>query len=171
MKILLLFVLPLLPVFQADLEKRKLLDDKVEILVPKNFKQMGPEMLDFKYKGKNRPTLVFTDDAAAVNLAFNLLPNQASEDLIETYKNSVKASFQASFPNAIWKGDGVRIINGRKVGYLKLITEAIDQPIYNYLFITHCQGKLLVGTFNCTERRLPEWEENAEKIVESLKVQ
>jgi len=128
-------------------------------------------MLDFKYKGKNRPTLVLTDDAAAVNLGFNLLPNQASEDLIETYKNSVKASFQRSFPNAIWKSDGVRIINGRKVGYLKLLTEAIDQSVYNYIFITHCQGKLLVGTFNCTERRLAEWEESSEKIVESLKVE
>ena len=155
---------------QIDLEKRKVLGDKVEILVPGKFKQMSQEMLDFKYRGNNKPTLVLTDDAAAVNLGFNLMQHQANEDLIETYKNLLKGSFEKSFPNAIWKSDGVRMIHGRKVGYFKLLTAAIDQSIYNYIFITHCEGKLLVGTFNCTEKRLAEWEETAEKIIESLKI-
>ena len=171
MKILFFILLFSSNLLQVDLEKRKLMNDKIEILVPKDFKEMSREMLDFKYRGNNKPTFVLTDDAAAVNLGFNLMPNLASEDLIETYKNYIKASFENAFPNATWKSDGVRTINGRKVGYLKLLTEGIDQRIYNYIFLTHCEGKLLFGTFNCTEKRLPAWELTAEKIVESLKVE
>ena len=40
---------------QVELEKRKLLDDKIEIFVPKDFKPMSEEMLNFKYKGKGKP--------------------------------------------------------------------------------------------------------------------
>ena len=155
---------------QVELEKRKLLDDKIEIFVPKDFKPMSEEMLNFKYKGKGKPTFVLTDDAAAVNLAFNHLPNKANDELIETYKNSIKASFQNAFPDAEWKADGVRMINGRKVGYFKLTTSAVDTKVYNHIFITHCQGRLLLGTFNCTVKRIPTWEETSETIVESLKV-
>lgn len=132
---------------------------------------MSAEMLDLKYKGQNRPTIVLTDDDATVNIALNLLPNPANEGLIESYKNSVKSSFQKSFPNAVWKSEGVKTINGRKVGFLKLITQALDQGIYNSLFITHCEGKLLVGTFNCTEKLMPAWEETSEQIIQSLKVE
>lgn len=153
-----------------ELEKRTILDEKVEILIPKDFKLMTTEMLDLKYKGANRPKLVFTDENGTVNIAFSLLSNSAIPDQIESYKNSIKTSYQKSFPDATWVGDGIRMINGKKIGYIKLLTNAIDQKIYNSLFITDCDGKLLIGTFNCTEKLLPDWKETSELIIESLKV-
>lgn len=153
-----------------ELEKRIILDEKVEILIPKDFKPMTAAMLDLKYKGANRPKLVFTDENGTVNIAFSLLPNAATPDQIEDYKNAIKNTYQQSFPDATWVGDGVRIINGKKTGYIKLVTNAIDQKIYNSIFITDCDGKLLIGTFNCTEKLLPDWKETAERIVASLKV-
>jgi hypothetical protein len=170
MKLFILAVFALLTFIPIELEKRKFLNDKVEILIPKDFKHMSAEVLDIKYKGKNRPTLVLTNEDATVNIALNILPNPANEDAIESYKNAVKSSFEKAFPVAEWKSDGVKVINGRKVGYLKLITNAADQTVFNSLFITHCEGKLLIGTFNCTEELLPEWQEASEKIVQSLKV-
>jgi hypothetical protein len=155
-------------ILPVELEKRRVLDEKIEILIPKEFKIMDSEMLDLKYKGQNKPTLVFTDEDGAVNIAFSHLPNTASDDIVEAYKNSIKNSFKKSFPNATWKGDGVKEINGRKVGYIKLVTDAIDQKVFNSLFITHCEGKLLIGTFNCTEKLLPKWEKVSEEIIESL---
>jgi hypothetical protein len=161
------FLITFLPI---ELEKRNVLGNKVEILIPKGFKEMTPEMLDLKYKGQNKPTLVFTDEEGTVNIAFNHLSNVANGTVIESYKNSIKSSFQKSFPNAMWKGDGVKEINGRKVGYIKLVTDAIDQKVYNSLFITHCEGKLLIGTFNCTEKLLSKWEQASEEMIASLKV-
>ena len=170
MKPLLFLLITLIAFNPIDLEKRTILDGKIEILIPADFKQMSPEMLDIKYRGQNRPSLVFTDANGTVNIAFNLLPNLANESNIESYKNSIKASFEKSFPNAEWKGEGVKVINGRKVGYIKLVTEAIDQKVYNSLFITHCNGKLLIGTFNCITVLLPDWKSPSEEIIQSLKL-
>ena len=78
MKILFFILLFSSNLLQVDLEKRKLMNDKIEILVPRDFKEMSQEILDFKYRGNNKPTFVLTDDAAAVNLGFNLVPNLAS---------------------------------------------------------------------------------------------
>lgn len=154
-----------------ELENRSLLNDKIQILVPKDFMQMSQKLLDLKYpKTQNRPTFVLTNEDATVNIAFNHLPNPANQNVIESYKDNIKSSFQKSFPGAVWKGDGVMTINGKKVGYLKVITEAKDQRVYNYLFLTDMDGKLLLGTFNCIEKLLPEWEDVAEEIVKSLKI-
>jgi hypothetical protein len=170
MKLILLFLVSLAAGFQQELKPRTILDGKVTILVPTDFKEMGPEMLNFKYKGKNVPTFVLTDSNAAVNLAFNHLPNKAEESSIELYKNSVKSSLEKSFPDATWMADGVRKMNGKTVGFMKLMTNAIDTRVYNYFILTDCEGRLLIATFNCTEKRLPQWEQTAEKIMESFKV-
>ena len=133
MNLFLFFAFYFLNVTQTHLEKRTLLDGKVEILVPVQFKEMSQEMLDFKYKGNNKPTFVLTDSNAAVNLAFIHLPNKTTESSIKAYKDAAKASFEKSFPNAKWIADGIHTVNGKSRGYLKLITQGIDQNIYNYL--------------------------------------
>lgn len=171
MKFQFVFIASLLLLGNIELETRSLLNDKIEILVPKEFKEMSKELLDVKYpRTQNRPSYVLTDEGATVNVAFTHLPNAADKTVIEAYKNSIKSSYEKAFPTAVWKGDGVATINDKQVGYLKLITQAADQKVYNYLFMTDVDGKLLIGTFNCTEKLMPEWEEVGEKIVKSLKV-
>ena len=88
MKILLLLLFSFTSFFPIELENRKFLNEKVEILVPKEFSQMAQKMLDLKYKGQNKPNLVLTDKNGTVNIALNLLPNPASEGVIESYKTA-----------------------------------------------------------------------------------
>lgn len=153
-----------------DLEKRTILDGKVEILIPKEFQLMSADMLDLKYKGANRPKVVFTDEDATVNIAFSLLPYDANPTQIEGFKDAIKNSYKNAFPDATWEADGIKIINGKNVGYIKLLTNSLDQKVYNSLFITDCEGKLLIGTFNCTENLLAEWKDTSEIIIESVKI-
>lgn len=168
----LIFTALCLALFYApvELQKRSLLEGKVEILVPVEFTEMSEEMLNVKYRGQNKPTYVLSDSDGTVNLAFNLTNNKANENLIASYQASLKSSLASGHPMATWKGDGIKSVNDKKVGYFKLITQASDQKVYNYIFIANVEGKLLIGTFNCIEKLMPEWEALAEKIVSSLRV-
>ena len=154
----------------SELEKRSLLDNKIEILVPKGFAEMSQDLINLKYPGKNRPRLILTDQPGTTNIAFTLTESPADSSLIDEYLEMVVKSYKKSFPDAEWKRVGVELINGRKVGCLRLISQAIDQKLYNYIFLTDVDSKLLVGTFNCTLTTLPQWEATADTIVHSLKV-
>ncbi|MFT3945389.1 MAG: hypothetical protein QM763_00330 [Agriterribacter sp.] len=153
-----------------ELEKRSLLDNKVEILMPKDFTAMSQENVLKKYPGANRPKLVLTDESTTVNLAFSVLENPADSSTIEAYRDAIKKSYKARFPTATWVSDGVTRINGKNVGYIKVIIEATDQKIFNYLFMTDSGGKLLLGTFNCLEKDMKSWLPVSEEIINSLKV-
>ena len=156
---------------EIELEKRSLLSNKIEMLVPKDFKEMSKEMIAFKYQGNNKPTFVLTNKEATVNIAMNILEGSpADSSVIENYETAVKNSFKNSFPDARWIDDGITTVNGKKTGYLKLITKALDQPIYNCLFITDIDGKLFICTFNCIEKVLPEWKYAADKMAGSFVV-
>lgn len=128
-----------------DLEKKSLLSDKVELKIPRDFQMMSEEMMKIKYPSERRPTLIYTDETGGINVALNLTQNKASQDLVPAYKDNFVQMFKNMYPSADWKDNGIKEINGKKVGYLELVTPAIDTEIYNLMFFTDLDGKLLLS--------------------------
>jgi hypothetical protein len=153
-----------------DLENKLLLKGKVELKIPKYFNIMSEELMKLKYPSDRRPTLVYSNESGGINVGLNLTQNQASQQQISAYKDNFVQTFKKVYPSAAWKDSGVRIINGRKVGYLELITPAADTDIYNLMFFTDMNGKLLLCTFNCTKKDMNEWAPTAKEIMNSLKI-
>lgn len=153
-----------------DLEKRSLLNNRIELKIPKSFSIMGEEMMRIKYPSERRPGLVYTNSSGGINVALNLTQNPADQSMIVPYKDNLMQTFKSLYPSAEWKSSGVKEVNGRKVGYLELVTPAIDTEIYNLLFFTDLDGKLLLCTFNCTKNSMAEWTPAAKEILGSLKV-
>ncbi|MFY7729462.1 MAG: hypothetical protein ACOVRN_08100 [Flavobacterium sp.] len=56
------------------------------------------------------------------------------------------------------------------MGYIELVTPALDTDIYNLMFFTDLNGKLLICTFNCTKKDMEEWTPVAKEIMNSLEV-
>ncbi|MDG1821785.1 MAG: hypothetical protein P8H25_00190 [Flavobacteriaceae bacterium] len=153
-----------------DLETKSLLNDKVELKIPKDFDIMSEELMKLKYSSDRRPTLVYSNESGGINVALNLTQNQANQQLIPTYKDNFVQTFKNLYPSAEWKGNGIKTINGKEVGYLELVTPAMDTEIYNLMFLTDLNGKLLLCTFNCTKKSIAEWTPIAKEIMNSLKI-
>ncbi|MCB2408740.1 hypothetical protein [Hymenobacter lucidus] len=153
-----------------ELESKSFINKKVELKIPKGFEVMKEEMMKMKYPSERRPTLVYTNETGGINVALNLTKNKASQDLISPHKDNFVKVFKNIYPSAEWKSSGIKSINGRKVGYLELVTPAIDTKIYNLMFFTDLDGQLLLCTFNCTEKSIKEWQPVAQEIMGSLKV-
>ena len=167
-----ILVLPLLSstLITIDLEVKSLLDGQLELKVPKAFEIMSEEIMKVKYPSNQRPTLVFTNESGGINVALNLTTNPASQELMEPYVENFVKTFKTTYPTAEWKDSGIKEINGKKVGYLKLITPAVDTKIYNLIFFTDLNDKLLLCTFNCTEESIEEWKDTGDEIMNSLKL-
>ena len=171
-KLFLLFlIVPVCINAQIKLEKRSLLDNKIELLVPTDFKPMSADMLNEKYPNRtNQPDVVLTDENAEINIVISLVNQPLQSAQIPAFKDFQITSLKRMHPDAKWLDNGVKVINGKKVGYFKLISNAVDQTVFNYYFFTNVDGKALVITFNCIEKLLPQWKDTAETIVSSLTV-
>jgi len=153
-----------------DLEVKSLMNNKVELKIPKDFEIMSKEMLQLKYARGNAPTLVYTDKTGGINVAMNYTQSKANQANIGEFKDYLVKTFKGGFPDAEWKDTGFKVINGKKVGYIEVITPAIDTKIYNLLFFTDMGGRLLLCTFNCTHKSINDWQPAAKEIMESLKI-
>lgn len=153
-----------------ELEIKSLLNDRVELKIPKGFEIMSEEVMKMKYPSENRPTLIYTNETGGINVAINLTQNQASQQMIPAYKDNFLKTFKNVYPSAEWKDSGVKTVNGKQLGYLELITPAIDTEIYNLIFFTELDGKLLLCTFNCTKKSIDQWTPIAKEIMNSLTI-
>ncbi|MED1918365.1 hypothetical protein ACFVS2_32850 [Brevibacillus sp. NPDC058079] len=159
------------PTTNDKLEAKKVLNDKVEILIPKGFTVMSDEMAKEKYPMENRPSLIYTDEKGSINIAFSHTETPIQDSLLKDMKDPMKQAFSNMYQDATWYRDEVIQINGKNVGVFELLTPAADTKIYNLIFFTELDGKMLMTTFNCTEAQMEEWKPLAQEILMSYKVQ
>ncbi|MDO7873330.1 hypothetical protein Q5H93_01210 [Hymenobacter sp. ASUV-10] len=164
-----LFLMAARPMAEIELVKKRVLSERVEILIPKGFEVMSEQQMDFAYaKAQSRPSVIFTNNNL-VSLAFNYSENEADQDMVEIYAASFAKTYHKQFKDATWFGDGIKHINNRKVGYLEFMKPEMGHEVYTLVFFTDVDGKLMICTFNCADRQKPDWEPVAKQIMLSLK--
>jgi hypothetical protein len=131
---------------------------------------MSEEMAKLKYPSERRPTLIYTNDEASVNVAFNQTITRITDNKINDFKQAVSKSFENLYPSAKWIKNNVIKINNKNVGVLELITPALDGKVYNLTFFMEIDGKVLLSSFNCTEKQMEEWQPIAHEIMQSIKI-
>jgi hypothetical protein len=169
--IALLLLSPLLVCVQVKLKKELYFNNTVELSVPEDFTKLSEAEIAVKYPNKkNKQALILSNKTGEINIMTELLNEAYSGEETEEYMKFQVSSIKEAVPTAEWKGDGIKTINGKQVIYLKFIVKASDSKIFNYFFFTNLGDKTVMVTFNCTERFLPEWEQIADEIANSLKI-
>jgi hypothetical protein len=131
---------------------------------------MNDEMWNAKYPKQPRPTMVLSDEDGEVNLIADMTQQPATENQIAAFKDYQLQQLKTKRQDLNFLGDGVKTINGKKVGYFKFLSQALDQKVFNHYFFTIVDGKILLFTFNCIEKLKSKWEGTADKIMASLLV-
>ncbi len=162
-------LIPFISFAQIKMEKMNLLNGKVEFNSPTELTKMTDKMWTLKYQNRPKPTLVLSDKNGEVNLIADMTNQPASESQLDSFKDFQIQQLKRNRPDLKVLNGGVKVINGKKVGYFKFITQAIDQKVFNYYFFTIVDGKILLFTFNCIEKLQINWEKSADEIVSSLK--
>ena len=168
MKFLALLFFPIFSFGQSKLDTVSILNGRVKILAPKELSSMTEQMWNAKYQKRTRPVMVLSDEDGEVNLIADMTPQPATEHQIASFKDYQIQQLKSKRPDFNLLSDGVNTVNGKKVGFFKFVTQAVDQKVFNYYFFTIVNGKILLFTFNCIEKLQKKWESIADNIVASL---
>jgi hypothetical protein len=171
MKLIALLFFPILSFAQIKPDKTiSLLDNKVELLVPKELSKMSDEMWTLKYHNLQRPELVLTDVNGEINLLVELTQQPAAESQIAAYKDFRISNLKESRKDIKILQDGIKTVNGKNIGFIKFSSHASDQNIFNFYFFTVVKGNILFFTFNCIEKLQKSWEKTADEMLASIKI-
>lgn len=66
--------------------------------------------------------------------------------------------------------EGILETEEKNIGYFDFKSSAIDDLLYNFIFLLEFQEKTLMGTFSCTYSEHREWKDVIFPMVNSIKV-
>ena len=149
MKLVVILVVYLLAI-NSNLVEKSILDGKGTTLLPSDFELMSEEMLNAKYPPTSRrPSEVYTDYKAEINVILDHTRDQVSSEGLVSIKDKMVSQF-SRVPGMTLLNHQMRAIHGREFFLVEFISPALDTEVYNLMFGTSYQGRLLMGTFNYT---------------------
>ena len=150
-------------------EKVKLFRKQMEILIPEGFKDMPDYVAKKKYPSKHRPPVILMDKNNMVYFTFHLMDMALAEGQLKKAAEGFVKSMKQVYVNAKFQELQYGERNdGGKIAWLAYETMAIDADIFNIMFITPLEGKLLYGSFNCILGMQDEWEEFAMYCIRTI---
>lgn len=153
-----------------EFEERKFYDDKLSIIMPKDFEEMDEKSKNFKYPSVNRPQIIKTDDTTTINITLNKVDNDLKEEWVEELTKGMKQLIKKANPTAVFYEDGVEKVDEKNIGYFEFKSSALDDFLYNLMFFLEFEEKTLMGTFSCLFSDYEDWRDIAFQMLKSIKV-
>ncbi|CAH8771864.1 hypothetical protein [Paenibacillus dendritiformis] len=150
--------------------ERELLNKKIKVHLPSVFEEMPNDLAALKYPSERRPNLILMSESTTINMAFNHTSTEIKEKDTSAFKDLMMEFIKKINPSAEWFDDGVKVVNGKSVGFFEVLLPALDTSIYNFMFCMELEGKALMCTFNCTEEEMGDWQSIAEEIMNSFQI-
>lgn len=150
---------------------RRSINKQFSIKIPKTFDILPDSIVRIKYPNMRNPQLIYSNKESTINVGFNHTKSPASQEKIGEMRDQLVSALKASSKNVEWLGDGIETIHDRQVGYANFISPAFDSKIFNLMFFTDVDGRVMICTFNCMEKDIPEWKDVAWEIMRSMEVE
>lgn len=153
----------------AQMEKIPLLDNKLELMVPKAFTRIPEDKLQLKYPGSRyTPHWAITGEDSKVSLYYSYTNETVDDNGIPGFTDKLIADLKAGSQNFKLLDDGILLQDGKNIGYIKFTSRERDQYVFDYMFYMSLEDRLLLFNFNCTKKLKKKWESRAEEIAASL---
>ncbi len=121
------------PAFAQQLEKRKVLSQKVEILLPSDFKQMDMNTITLKYPNEGgRPNEFYTNSNSSVNFAFTHSVKKTTASNIKKYTDELTNILKQR--GIILSNQKQVKVNGEEFFIIQFYSKALNGTIYNKMF-------------------------------------
>ena len=103
-------------------------------------------------------------------LAYNFTSSAIDDNGIPAFTDKMLAVLKTNRKDIEFIDDGILLQEGKNIGYIKFISQAKDQKVFNYMFYISMDNRLLLFTFNCISKLRKKWEAKADEMVASLRL-
>ena len=143
-----------------EFEEAEFFGGELKLYIPNTFIDMPEEARRFKYPSESRPEIIKCNNSGAIAITLKLVNSPISDEYIEELKSMMKAITQRLNPANIYFDEGILEVDEKKIGYFDYKSSAIDDFLYNYVFLLEFQGNTLMGTFSCSYSEHKQWKDD-----------
>lgn len=138
---------------KMDFTEISLYENKIRMCIPATFEVMEPELMDIKYPSSRRPEYIYTSESTSINVTMKIMEQQIKAEELEEFTQTMMTMLHKLQPSADMLDIGIKEVNGVQIGYFDFITPALDDKIYNLMFLFMVGENVTMGSINCLKKR------------------
>lgn len=151
----------------VQFERKEIFQRKMSVMLPASFVDLPSNLAKIKYSSEQRPQIIKTSLDTTVNFGFSIFDVKISHEQIETLTGQSKAILKRLNPSfAFYEEKAEKDI---PLGWFEFKSYGIDSNVFNLMFITIADGKMVHGIFNCNYDDTIEWRDAARQMVYSVR--
>lgn len=151
----------------VQFERKTLFRDKMSIMMPVSFVDLPSNLAKIKYISEQRPQIIKTSLDTTVNLGFSMPDLEVYPEHIEELCKQTKSALKQINPAIVFYEGQVE--SHLPLGWFEFKSYGIDSSVYNLMFMTIVDKKLLHGIFNCNYNDALEWRDAARQMMRTIK--
>lgn len=152
----------------VSFERKELFQKKISIMLPETFITLPENMAKLKYSSEQRPQIIKTSLDTSVNIGFSILEVEILPEHIKKLSAQAIEALKRLNPAYVFYEEKVELGN-MPLGWFEFKSYGLDSNIYNLMFITIVEKKMLHGIFNCNYDDVLEWREAARQMMYSIR--
>ena len=153
-----------------EFEEKEFFEEKLKIYIPKDFEDMPLEAKKFKYPSESRPEIIKSNENGSIAITLNIIDSPLDEERVEELKDGMKMIIRKTNPANVFYEDGVLEVDSKNIGYFEFKSSAIDDFLYNLIFLLEFEEKTLMGTFSCLYKNYDNWRDVAFQVINTIRV-
>lgn len=150
-------------------KEREILKRKMWIWMPDSFGQLSKELARLKYPNENRPDIIFTNPETTVNVTVSHKQDKLGKGQEEEIRDYMEQVIARLHPESGTIEKQTALAGEHCFAWFDFVTPAIDTEIYNLMFFTALENRLLMGACNCLKPDMEEWKELFIQMLESVR--
>lgn len=150
--------------------ENKLLGD-LYIEIPEGLEEAPEDKIKIKYPGAKRPDYVYGTEDMGVNLCYSLTKTPLKLSELNKYLETTSAGIIQQLGKASVSQSYMDTINAVPFAIIEFYSPTADEGrVYNLMFATSINDKMVLVSFNCLESLLPDWEQKVSEMFSSLQL-
>ncbi|MFJ8460754.1 hypothetical protein ACIQ57_16655 [Lysinibacillus xylanilyticus] len=146
-------------------------EGQIKMCIPTTFDVMEQELMDIKYPSSRRPEYIYTSESTSINVTLKIMEQQIQAEELEDFTETMMTILQKTQPTAKMLDIGMNEVNGVQIGYFDFITPALDNKIYNLMFLFIVGKNVTMGSINCLKKEMNIWKPIAYGMMETISIE
>lgn len=148
----------------------ELMDGKMSIYMPQDFNQVEEEVIAQVYPLGNKPQYVFSNGYLYFSIGFSYTQQSIPNEQMKEFSQLAKVILERVGPKAQIYEAKHHQVGDDYISTLTLITQTLEQAMYNQMFFCSLEGRLLIGFINFPAKYNERLKPLAKEIVQSFKI-
>ena len=146
------------------------LEGTYTVMLPTDFSIMSKEDAEYKFPLSPRPKEIWSSPGTETNFCISYFDNiEINAEHIDEEADSLKQVLKKTNPAMDFYESGIYDLPDLKIAWFDYNSFGIDGDMYNIMFVSSVEGKLLHGAFICQFEDFEAWIGAAHQMIQSIR--